>query len=64
MEATRQELEEYAQIEFSVVGTEGAVENDFKVYTKAELLERLEEVLPQKFGFSLVFGLDPKEKGI
>lgn len=64
METTKEQLDEYAQIEFSVVGTEGAVESEFKVYTKEELLERLEEVLPHKFGFSLIFGLDSKEKGI
>ncbi len=64
METNRQELEEYEQIEFSVVRTEGDVENEFKVYSKEELLERLEEVLPGKFGFSLIFGLDSKEKGI
>ena len=61
---TRKELDNYAQIEFSVVGTEGAKENEFKVYTKEELLERLDELLPEKFGFSLIFALDPKEEGI
>ena len=63
-DTTEEELEEYAQIEFSVVGTEGAMENRFKVYSKEELLERLQEVLPDKFGFSIIFGLNPKEKGI
>ncbi|HEC66528.1 MAG TPA: hypothetical protein ENI23_14670 [bacterium] len=61
---TREELDNYAQIEFSVVGTEGAIENEFKVYKKKELLKRLDELLPEKFGFSVVFALNPKEEGI
>ncbi len=64
MPTTREELDNYYQIEFSVVGTEGAEENEFKVYKKEELLERLDELLPEKFGFSIVFGLDPKGEWI
>ncbi len=60
----KEELENYLQIEFSIVGTEGAIENKFKVYNKEELLNYLDEILPEKFGFSVVFGLNPKVEGI
>ena len=60
----KEELENYLQIEFSVVGTEGAIEDEFKVYNKEELLNYLDETLPEKFGFSVVFGLDPGVEGI
>lgn len=64
MNQTKEELDEYAQIEFTVVGTDGAREEEFKVYTKEELIKMLNETLPEKFGFSIVFGLNPEEYGI
>lgn len=60
----KEDLEEYAQIGFSVVGTEGAIENEFRIHNKKELLNHLNKLLPEKFGFSVIFGLDPREKGV
>ena len=60
----KEELEEYAQIVFTIVGTEGAIEEEFKIYNKDELIEYLNKVLPNKFRFSIIFALNPGEIGI
>lgn len=63
-----EELKDYFHIEISLIGTKGALTNnngEFEVYNKEELLERLEDILPEEeFGYSILSVTRPEDKGL
>lgn len=66
MNLKREDLEDYFEIQCSVIGTKGVKQKDskYKIFTKKELIKRLKNVLPEnEFGYSLIIAGDPKTKG-
>jgi len=59
-------LEEYFQFVTTIIGTKGVKQNEseFRVYTKDELIKRLQDLLPEEHKYSVLTAADEKEKGI
>jgi hypothetical protein len=65
MTLTIEELEDYFQFVISIVGTQGAKSTKYKLYKKKELLQRLENLLPDgDFKYSILVSQEKKDKGI
>lgn len=63
---TKEELEEIFTFNIVLVGTEGAIQDEghYEVYTKEQLLKRLEEILPEKHNYSLISAYKKEDKGL
>lgn len=60
---SKKELGRTDQFVVEVVASKGVTESkEWCVYTKEEMLARLDEVLPEGYGFSLIAGEVPKKK--
>jgi len=59
-------LEEYFQFVTTIIATKGVKqkESEFRIYTKDELIKRLEELLPEEHKYSVLTAADEKEFGI
>ena len=62
----REHIEEYFQFVTTIIATKGVKQTDseFRVYTKEEILKRLEELLPNEHKYSVITMADEKEKGL
>jgi len=59
-------LEEYFQFVTTIIATKGVnqEESEFKIYTKEELIKRLENLLPEEHKYSVLTATDERERGI
>ncbi len=59
-------LEDYFQFVTTIIGTKGVKqkESEFRLYTKDELIKRLQGLLPEEHKYSVLTAADEKEKGI
>jgi hypothetical protein len=68
-EIKQEELKEYLLFDITIIATKGAMnekeKSDYEIYNKEELLERLEEIIPEEeFGFSILAATKDEDKGI